>query len=58
MGRGKNKQTNTGLGAQPKETKEQRRQRLADEAQAREVVLHYRISCCFMCAFSPFISRT
>jgi hypothetical protein len=37
MGHGKNKQQQGGLGAVPKETKEQKRQRLADEAAAREV---------------------
>jgi hypothetical protein len=37
MGHGKNKQQKVGMGQEPKETKEQKRQRLADEAKAKEV---------------------
>ena len=41
MGHGKNKQKNqkVGLGQQPKETREERRQRIEEEAKAREVCL-------------------
>lgn len=55
MGRGKNKQTNSGLGAQPKETKEQRRQRLADEAQAREVLFTLFYVCIFSFCLSHLV---
>lgn len=39
MGHGKNKQKNqkVGLGQQPKETREERRRRIEEEAKAREV---------------------
>ena len=41
MGHGKNKQKNqkVGLGQQPKETREERRRRIEEEAKAREVCL-------------------
>ncbi|KAL3787906.1 hypothetical protein HJC23_000148 [Cyclotella cryptica] len=39
MGHGKNKQQKVGMGQEPKETKEQKRQRLADEAKAREACM-------------------
>ena len=41
MGHGKNKQKNqkVGLGQQPKETREERRRRIEEEAKAREVRL-------------------
>ncbi|KAL7487603.1 hypothetical protein ACHAW6_013186 [Cyclotella cf. meneghiniana] len=39
MGHGKNKQQKFGLGQEPKETKEQKRQRLADEAKAKEACM-------------------
>jgi hypothetical protein len=41
MGHGKNKQKNqkAGLGQKPKETKEERRLRIEEEAKAREVRL-------------------
>ena len=41
MGKSKNKQQKGGLGVEPKETKEQKRQRLADEAKAKEVRIAY-----------------
>ena len=47
MGHGKNKQKTqkVGLGQQPKETREQRRMRIEEEAKAREVRVVKRLTC-------------